>query len=364
MCLQLSRKGLDAVSMQSRGNMRASILLGVLLIFGSLAHESAAQSGDVHCPAKGTQLTFSDGGRIEAVSDEGNYVCRFKSLSTEKKFDRLFGAFLPTGPHADQIRSLAPFEVGHKISFTNSGADVRGGDGFWFHDIVIERFENVVTDAGTFPSFVILEDDREMLSSHGEWQRRYWYAPDVGFAVKFEYLTLRGSPPPNYPKNWELTALRPGAPEPAVARPAPPAPVLSPAPVPPPALVSMPQPTSKPVQPAVASAQPAAERAKVAATAAVWQMEMQVTTTYGTTVGGECQPHPSIPLTFVNGNAEGPSAKLHLTADGGISGWMLAPSLGTSMLPFIVNVSGRLEDGVFTGSVSGRCTGSFTMRKQ
>src|SRR5581483_4412951 len=107
--------------------MRPFSLLGVLLIFGS-TQETVAQSGDVHCPAKGTQLVFSDGGRIEAVSDEGNYVCRFKSLSTEKKFDRLLGAFLPTGPNADQIRSLAPFEVGRKISFTNSGADVRGGD--------------------------------------------------------------------------------------------------------------------------------------------------------------------------------------------------------------------------------------------
>jgi hypothetical protein len=245
-------------------NMRTSILAGVLLIFGSVAHEAAAQSGEVHCPAKGTQLTFSDAERIEAVSDEGNYVCRFKSLSTEKKFDRLFGVFLPTGPNADQIRSLAPFEVGRKISFTNSGADVRGGDGFWFHDIVIERFENVVTDAGTFPSFVILEDDREMLSSHGEWQRRYWYAPDVGFVVKFEYLTLRGSPPPNYPKNWELTAYRPGPPQPGVARPAPP----PPPPVPPPPQ-AVAQPTSKPVQTVVSSAQPAAERSKVAATAAV-----------------------------------------------------------------------------------------------
>lgn len=92
-------------------------------------------------------------------------------------------------------------------------------------------------------------------------------------------------------------------------------------------------------------------------------MDLQVTTTYGTTVGGKCQTHSSTPVTFVNGNAEGPSAKLHLTSDGGISGWMRAPSMGTSMLPFIVNMSGRLEDGAFAGSVSGRCTGSFTMRR-
>jgi hypothetical protein len=91
-------------------------------------------------------------------------------------------------------------------------------------------------------------------------------------------------------------------------------------------------------------------------------MDMQVTTTYGTTVGGECQPHPSIPVIFVNGSAEGPSAKLHLSADGGLTGWMVAPSMGTSMLPFIVNVSGRLVDDTFTGSVSGRCIGTFTMR--
>ena len=342
--------------------MRASTLLGILLILGSFAHEAVAQSGEIHCPAKGTQLTFSDGGHIEAVSDEGNYVCRFKSLRTEKKFDRLFGAFVPTGPHANQIRSLAPFEVGHKISFTNSGADVLGGDGFWFHDVIIERFENVVTDAGTFPSFVILQDDREMLSSHGEWQRRYWYAPDVGFVVKFEYLTLRGSPPPNYPKAWELTAFKPGAPQPAVARPVP---------APPPAQPSVSRPTAKPVQTVVASVQPTAEQTKVTASGAgarphdgVWQMDMQVTTSNGNAVGGECQPHPGIPLTFVNGSAVGPSMKLNLTGDGGISGWMLAPSIGVTVVPFIVNVSGRLEDGTLTGSISGRCTGTFTMKEQ
>jgi hypothetical protein len=32
-------------------------------------------------------------------------------------------------------------------------------------------------------------------------------------------------------------------------------------------------------------------------------------------------------------------------------------------LPFIVNLSGRMANNVVTGTVSGRCTGSFTMRK-
>jgi hypothetical protein len=347
--------------------MRASVFLAILLVVGAIAHEAAAQSGDIHCPTPGSRFTFSDGGRIEAVADEGNDICRFRSLKTFKTFDRLFGVFLPTGPNAQQIRSLAPFAVGHKVSFTNSGADVLGGDGFWFHDVAIERFENVTTTAGTFGAFVILYDDQSMQSSHGRWQRRFWYSPDVSQVVKFEFLTLNGSPPPNYPKSWELTAYEPGAPLPAVAHPKPMAVPASP----PPLQTSLPLPVSKPVQPPAPATTPAAAPTKVAHAVMVpsaldgaWEMDMEVTTTYGTTVGGECQTQPRIPLTFVNGNDEGPAAKLHLTADGRISGWMAVPFLGTSMLPFLVNVSGRLEDGAFTGSVSGRCIGSFTMRRQ
>lgn len=40
------------------------------------------------------------------------------------------------------------------------------------------------------------------------------------------------------------------------------------------------------------------------------------------------------------------------------------PALGTSTLPFIVNLAGRSEDSVVKGRVSNRCTGSFAMRKQ
>ena len=56
--------------------------------------------------------------------------------------------------------------------------------------------------------------------------------------------------------------------------------------------------------------------------------------------------------------------KLSLTSDGELSGWMKVPAVGTSTLPFIVNMSGRSQDNVVKGAVSNRCTGSFTMRKQ
>src|SRR5436305_392840 len=228
--------------MPARGaDMRVVVLLGLLLAFGTHARESAGQSGEVHCPTPGTQLTFSNGNRIEAVSDQGNYVCRFKSLKTEKTFDSLFGAFTPTAPdvqaNAEKFRSLAPFQVGRKLGYSTSGAGRRGADGIWFQEVLIERFEKVTTPAGTFSVFVILYDQQSPQFNHGRWQYRYWYSPDVNHVVKFEYRPLRGDLPPNYPKNWELTAYTSPSAQPTRTGPrpaaAPPLPVLQAPPAPP-----------------------------------------------------------------------------------------------------------------------------------
>ena len=122
-----------------------------------------------------------------------------------------------------------------------------------------------------------------------------------------------------------------------------------------------PTPAAAPIQ--VASAEPSAS--PPTGYDGTWQIEMtQLTTTYGTTVGGECPVRHSTTVTFANGNAEGPWGKLSLTSDGELSGWMKVPAVGTSTLPFIVNMSGRGQDNVVKGAVSNRCTGSFTMRKQ
>jgi hypothetical protein len=124
-----------------------------------------------------------------------------------------------------------------------------------------------------------------------------------------------------------------------------------------------PAPTPAAAPPQVASAAPPTPAP--AGYDGTWQLEMvRLSTTYGTTVGGECPVRHSTAVTFVNGNAEGPWGKLSLTGDGEMSGWMKVPAVGTSTLPFIVNISGRLEDTVVKGTVSNRCTGSFTMRKQ
>jgi hypothetical protein len=194
--------------------MRASILIGILLLLTVDAPVAGAESNRPRCPARGAQYTFSDGTNIEAAGEQGDNICRFKNLKTQATFDRLLGSFSPTNKlvkaNAEKFQSLASLEVGQKIAFDNSGADVRGADGVWFYEVSIERSEKVATAAGTFPAFVILYDEQSPQGTRGHWQRRFWYAPDVGYAVKFEYLMLHGVPSLNYPKNWELTAFKPG----------------------------------------------------------------------------------------------------------------------------------------------------------
>ena len=121
--------------------------------------------------------------------------------------------------------------------------------------------------------------------------------------------------------------------------------------------------SAPPIVPVVAPA--SAATAVPRAVDGTWQIEMsQLSTTYGTTVGGECPTRYSFPpINFVNGTAEGPWGKLQVSVDGAVAGWMTVPAVGTSMLPFIVNLSGAVENGVAKGSVAGRCTGSFMMRK-
>jgi hypothetical protein len=140
-----------------------------------------------------------------------------------------------------------------------------------------------------------------------------------------------------------------------VVLPSPPAVAAAPSPVPPA--------TATPAVVPVAAVVPAAAAPR--AFDGTWQVDMtRLSTTYGTTVGGECPTrHTFPPITFVNGTAEGPWGKLQVSVDDAITGWMRVPAMGTSTLPFIVNLSGALENGAAKGNVSGRCTGSFLMKK-
>ena len=87
-----------------------------------------------------------------------------------------------------------------------------------------------------------------------------------------------------------------------------------------------------------------------------WQMDIQVSSTF-------CLSQ-STSVTFANRTAEGTWGKLQVTPDGELSGWMKLKPLATGSIDYLVNLSGRLANGSMAGTLSGRCSGTFTMRKQ
>ena len=183
----------------------------VILCIAIFPQSAVAQSGEVRCPAPKTQLKNSIGGTAESLGNAGAFVCRFKNLATGKKDERILGAFDFAAPdvqaNLDKFRSLIPLQVGKRMSYAYSGASNLGGSGDWSYTISIEKYETITIPVGTFPSFVILQVEQTHASG-GRWERRWWYSPLLGHIIKFEFKTVQGNPPPNYPRNWELIEIR------------------------------------------------------------------------------------------------------------------------------------------------------------
>src|SRR6266446_9782414 len=126
----------------SPATLRVALVWWLALFVDSSA---VAQTGAVRCPAAGTQLSFSDGGVIESLGPAGDSTCRFKNRKTATTYDRVLGAFTPTGPNIAKIRSLIPLQVGKQVTYETSGASNLGGDGAWQYTLSVERYEQLAT---------------------------------------------------------------------------------------------------------------------------------------------------------------------------------------------------------------------------
>jgi len=188
--------------MISRTGCIGLILIGLA---GAVA-PAVAQTSTAPCPALKTKLRLTDGNTIEAVKDLGGGVCRFKSQKDGKSFERIFGAFLSSDPNFERARALVPLEVGKKLTFQVSGADDKGVQTNWLNTLAVERYEKTQTPAGTFDAFVILSQTR-LFSGSGTWERRFWYAPEVGYTVNSKYTMVQGTPPRNVPPDWYIVEI-------------------------------------------------------------------------------------------------------------------------------------------------------------
>jgi hypothetical protein len=195
---------------------------GAMTWFGSCAlaaavwitHSTATfaqEIAEIRCPASGTVLRFSTSrDMLEAVQDLGGGVCRYRNTTTRREYDRLLTLDTKSkifAANLDKLRMLGPLQVGKSVNIEHSGASVTGSDGVWDITISVEKYETVKVPVGELPAFVILQDERSF-GGNGHWQRRWWYSPMIRYAVQFEFTTLAGNPPPNYPRNWNLVELK------------------------------------------------------------------------------------------------------------------------------------------------------------
>jgi hypothetical protein len=89
-------------------------------------------------------------------------------------------------PDGGALGQLFPLEVGKAVSFTRRWAGAA-----WRDRIEVLGVERVTVPAGTFDTFVLLRSS-EQLGSDWRAEQRTWYAPELGWVVKFEGFNTRG----------------------------------------------------------------------------------------------------------------------------------------------------------------------------
>lgn len=90
-------------------------------------------------------------------------------------------------PDGGTLGQLFPLEVGKSVGFVR-----RWAGGAWRDRIEVQGIERITVPAGTFDTFVLLRHS-EQIGSDWRAEQRSWYAPDLGWVVKFEGFNSRGA---------------------------------------------------------------------------------------------------------------------------------------------------------------------------
>jgi hypothetical protein len=176
-------------------------ILGTALALVLQASSSGADEA-FHCPEPGTVMTFSEGSSLTFTGQEG-LMCRAR---TNK--GGLVSQFLGlTAPASDLEKNhgerLFPWRVGNQVDFMTSGitenvtsdtANV-AKDVYYDNSVKVVGQEKLVTPAGAFDT-VVIEWHRQVRGKWlGAWATTVWFAPELGYWIKFKFETRQGSGP-------------------------------------------------------------------------------------------------------------------------------------------------------------------------
>jgi hypothetical protein len=173
------------------------------------------------CPKPGTVIETSVGGRLDFVIQDG-FRCWYRTGqgANASRFAMLLDGesnWLRQGGQA--LAMLWPLKPGNQQWFSVTGADREGFPASWYETYTVVGREAVRVPAGTFDAFVIRWEEQARGEGNYYAASRFWFAPEVGYFVKFEAARSPGSPG----ADWEATRINtiPDTVAPVAARPVP-----------------------------------------------------------------------------------------------------------------------------------------------
>jgi hypothetical protein len=181
--------------------MKISVLVALMACVGFIGIEGASAQPAFKCPPPGTVVEYSNSQVTTWIGPEGNSCKQAVKMPNGQEFTVFW--YAPTAAWAGGIaRSWAqqvnpsglwPLTVGKKVAGRYSGLFTEQSDIERSYQVVylVEKAERITTKAGTFDTFVILNQIDGIGTSYRSTGRQ-WYAPDAGIAAKFEFNNSYG----------------------------------------------------------------------------------------------------------------------------------------------------------------------------
>ncbi len=157
---------------------------------------AVAQTASFKCAAPGTVIEYSDGSLTTWLGQVGS-ACPLQRKGADGRESRqMFFAPAASPPErissawAEQVKpsTLWPLAVGKTTRARYEGEG--GTPGYlsrWDMRWTVEKFEKVMTKAGTFDAFLVIWQSDQLPPSNWKSTLRLWYASDPGIVVKWEY---------------------------------------------------------------------------------------------------------------------------------------------------------------------------------
>lgn len=172
-----------------------AVACGGLTMFGAAAAE---EEQEFRCPRAGTVIEFTNGGKI-TFSDQDGFWC--VGTSARGQPFRFYAMLAGVGSRyvENHVEQIWPLRIAKEISFTlkssstNIGGGITADTPFWYTEkFEVARRERITVPAGTFDTWVI-EHHEDVARPTFSATTLLWYAPDVGYIIKYSFHIARGS---------------------------------------------------------------------------------------------------------------------------------------------------------------------------